>query len=134
MHLSLLLSQFTSHIRSCCKADSECVEQMLDYGRNDCVVLIGVERYSKMTRVMAEMAHETGCRLIVITDKITAYIANGADLVLLADFSFSFALNSFVGAMYVAETIAFEASRMLGIQPRARLQRLNKYLAELELY
>ena len=134
MHLSLLLSQFTNHISCCCKADSSCVEAMLDYGRNDCVVLIGVERYSKMTRVMAEMAREACCRLIVITDKITSSIANGADLVLLADFSSPYALNSFVGAMYVAETIAFEASRMLGIQPRTRLQRLNKYLAELELY
>ena len=72
--------------------------------------------------------------ICVYKHEATSSIANGADLVLLADFSSPYALNSFVGAMYVAETIAFEASRMLGIQPRTRLQRLNKYLAELELY
>ena len=133
-HLALLLTQLTSHVDCCCKADSSCVEKMLDFKQEDCVLLIGVERYSKMTKVMAEMAKEAGCRLIVITDKITSVIAAGADLVLLADFSSPYALNSFVGALFIAETIAFEASRLLGIQPRSRLHRMNRYLEELELF
>lgn len=133
-HLALLLSQLTGHVDCCCKADSCCVEKMMDYKKEDCVVLMGVERYSKMSLVMAEMAKESGCRLIVITDKITSPLAAGAELVLLADFSSPSAFNSFVGALFIAETIAFELSRLLGIQPRSRLHRMNRYLEELELF
>ena len=53
---------------------------------------------------------------------------------LLADFSSPSAFNSFVGALFIAETIAFELSRLLGIQPRSRLHRMNRYLEELELF
>lgn len=134
MHLGLLLSQYIEGVRYFSRADSNCVEAMLDCGAEDCVILAGVERYSKMTKVLAEMAREAGCRLIVLTDKITAGIAADADIVFLSEYASPTAMNSFLGAMYVVETIAFEVSRKLGVRPRVRLQRLNRYLSELQLY
>ena len=71
-HLGVLLSQYTRHVEYFCDADTRCVEKLLDYGPHDCVILLGAERYSRMTCVLAEMAHNAGCRLIVITDKLTA--------------------------------------------------------------
>ena len=70
-HLGTLLSQYTRHVEYFCDADTRCVEKLLDYGPHDCVILLGAERYSRMTCVLAEMAHNAGCRLIVITDKLT---------------------------------------------------------------
>ena len=70
-HLGVLLSQYTRHVEYFCDADTRCVEKLLDYGPHDCVILLGAERYSRMTCVLAEMAHNAGCRLIVITDKLT---------------------------------------------------------------
>ena len=70
-HLGTLLSQYTRHVEYFCDADTRCVEKLLDYGPHDCVILLGAERYSRMTCVLAEMAHDAGCRLIVITDKLT---------------------------------------------------------------
>lgn len=133
-HLGLLLSQFIKGVRFFSKADSGCVEAMLDCGREDCVILSGVERYSKMTVILSEMAREAGCRLIVLTDKITAPIAAGADVVFLAECASPSAMNSFLSAIYIVETLGFEVSRKLGVQPRRRLERLDKYLSQLQLY
>ena len=139
-----------------CDADTRCVEKLLDYGPHDCVILLGAERYSRMTCVLAEMAHDTGCRLIVITDKLTAPFAGDADIVLLADLSSPSPTNSYIGVNFlyltnspfwftydilarsyscmVIEAIAFEFSRTLGVYPQQRLSRLDAYLSELQLY
>lgn len=134
LHLGVTLSQLIENVSYLTQADSRCVEAVLDYSADDCIILAGAERYSRMTRVLSEMARENGCRIITITDKITAPIAKDADIVFLADFSSPIALNSYVGALYVAETIAIELSKKLGIRPRQRLSRMNKYLSELQLF
>lgn len=97
-------------------------------------ILLGAERYSRMTCVLAEMAHDTGCRLIVITDKLTAPFAGDADIVLLADLSSPSPTNSYIGVNFLIEAIAFEFSRTLGVYPQQRLSRLDAYLSELQLY
>ena len=107
---------------------------LLDYGPHDCVILLGAERYSRMTCVLAEMAHDAGCRLIVITDKLTAPFAGDADIVLLADLSSPSPTNSYIGVNFLIEAIAFEFSRTLGVYPQQRLSRLDAYLSELQLY
>ena len=98
------------------------------------VILLGAERYSRMTCVLAEMAHDAGCRLIVITDKLTAPFAGDADIVLLADLSSPSPTNSYIGVNFLIEAIAFEFSRTLGVYPQQRLSRLDAYLSELQLY
>ena len=110
------------------------LEKLLDYGPHDCVILLGAERYSRMTCVLAEMAHNAGCRLIVITDKLTAPFAGDADIVLLADLSSPTPTNSYIGVNFLIEVIAFEFSRTLGVYPQQRLSRLDAYLSELQLY
>ena len=133
-HLGVLLSQYTRHVEYFCDADTRCVEKLLDYGPHDCVILLGAERYSRMTCVLAEMAHNAGCRLIVITDKLTAPFAGDADIVLLADLSSPTPTNSYIGVNFLIEVIAFEFSRTLGVYPQQRLSRLDAYLSELQLY
>ena len=110
------------------------MEKLLDYGPHDCVILLGAERYSRMTCVLAEMAHDAGCRLIVITDKLTAPFAGDADIVLLADLSSPTPMHSYIGVTFLVETIGFEFSRTLGVYPQQRLSRLDAYLSELQLY
>lgn len=133
-HLGTLLSQYTRHVEYFCDADTRCVEKLLDYGPHDCVILLGAERYSRMTCVLAEMAHDAGCRLIVITDKLTAPFAGDADIVLLADLSSPSPTNSYIGVNFLIEAIAFEFIRTLGVYPQQRLSRLDAYLSELQLY
>ena len=133
-YMGVLLSQYLNRVTYYCDADTRCVEGLIDYGSQDCVVVFGAERYSRMSCVLAQIARDAHCRLIVITDKLTAPLAVGADIVLLADFTSPTAVNSYLGVNFLVEAIAFEVSRQLGVFPQQRLSRMDHYLSELRLY
>ena len=133
-YMGVLLSQYINRVTYYCDADTRCVEGLIDYGSQDCVVVFGAERYSRMSCVLAQIARDAHCRLIVITDKLTAPLAVGADIVLLADFTSPTAVNSYLGVNFLVEAIAFEVSRQLGVFPQQRLSRMDHYLSELRLY
>lgn len=133
-YMGVLLSQYLNRVTYYCDADTRCVEGLIDYGPQDCVVVFGAERYSRMSCVLAQIARDAHCRLIVITDKLTAPLAMGADIVLLADFTSPTAVNSYLGVNFLVEAIAFEVSRQLGVFPQQRLSRMDHYLSELHLY
>lgn len=71
-YMGVLLSQYINRVTYYCDADTRCVEGLIDYGSQDCVVVFGAERYSRMSCVLAQIARDAHCRLIVITDKLTA--------------------------------------------------------------
>ena len=79
-YMGVLLSQYINRVTYYCDADTRCVEGLIDYGSQDCVVVFGAERYSRMSCVLAQIARDAHCRLIVITDKLTAPLAVGADI------------------------------------------------------
>lgn len=133
-YMGVLLSQYTNRVAYYCDSDTHCIETLIDYGPQDCVVLFGSERYSRMSCVLAQVARDIHSHLIVITDKLTAPIAVGADIVFLADFSSLTAVNSYLGVNFIIEAIAFEVSRLLGVYPQQRLSRMDHYLSELHLY
>ncbi len=132
--LSTLLRQYLPHVECFTDLDTLCVEKMLDCRHRDCVVLLSVERYSKMSCLIAEMARESGSRLITIVDKITAPVSYQADLVLVSDFSSPLPINSFVATQFIAESIIFEISKLKGLSQEQRLSRLNEKLEKLDLY
>ena len=133
-YMGVLLSQYINRVTYYCDADTRCVEGLIDYGSQDCVAVFGAERYSRMSCVLDQIARDAHCRLIVITDKLTAPLAVGADIVLLADFTSPTAVNSYLGVNFLVEAIAFEVSRQLGVFPQQRLSRMDHYLSELHLY
>ena len=132
--LGVIISQYVQHVDYSGSADTACIEKVMDYGPNDCVILMGVERYSNMSCTLADIARENGSRLIAIVDKITAPIAYEANLVLISDFESPLAINSFIGTQLIIETIAFEMSKLTGISQKRRLSRLNDNLNKLGLY
>lgn len=132
--LGIMLHQYIPFVDYYDKVDTGCVEKAIDLGENDCMILLSVERYSKMSRTLAEIAREQGCRLISIVDKITAPVAYKADLVLLSEFSGPTAMNSFLATQFIIEAILFEISRISGTTQTARLLSLDKNLEKLELY
>lgn len=133
-YLGVLLSQYLAHVEYVSKADSSCLESFLSYGNKDCAVLIGTERYSKMTCTLADMARNTGCRIIAFVDKLTSPLAYHADAVLVADVSSPTAFNSYIGIFFLIEELSNELSRYADTATEERLQRLNSYLSKLELY
>lgn len=133
-YLGVLLAQYTGHVEYAVRADSSCVESVLDYGDSDCIVLIGMERYSKMACTLADMARENHCRLIAIVDKFTAPLAHHADVVLTCDAESLTPLNSYLGMFFLIEALSIELSRCRGVYTQTRLEHLNHYLTKLELY
>ena len=65
-YMGVLLSQYLNRVTYYCDADTRCVEGLIDYGSQDCVVVFGAERYSRMSCVLAQIARDAHCRLIVI--------------------------------------------------------------------
>ena len=133
-YLGVLLSQYIPHVEYAVSADSGCIETFLGYGEKDCAILIGTERYSKMTCTLADMARNAGCRLIAIVDKLTSPLAYHADEVLVADVSSPTAFNSYLGIFFLIEAISNELNRYSDTHTGERLQLLNSYLSKLELY
>ena len=133
-YLGVLLSQYIPHVEYAVSADSGCIETFLGYGEKDCAILIGTERYSKMTCILADMARNAGCRLIAIVDKLTSPLAYHADEVLVADVSSPTAFNSYLGIFFLIEAISNELNRYSDTHTGERLQLLNSYLSKLELY
>ncbi len=132
--LGILLHQYIPFVDFYDRVDTGCVEKAIDLGENDCMILLSVERYSKMSRTLAEIAREQGCCLISIVDKISAPVAYKADLVLLSEFSSPTAMNSFIATQFIIELIIFEIARLRGTAQQARLTYLDQSLDKLELY
>lgn len=134
IHFGVILAQYTSGVQYTNFADSKTIEAMLDMGPDDCVVIFGGERYSKMARVLADMARDAGCRLIVVTDKVTSPLAFHADVVFIADTASLSAMHSFSGVFFISEMIHGHVNKILGLHTTQRLTRLDKYLSEIELF
>lgn len=133
-YLGVLLAQYTGRVEYAARADSGCVETVLDYGEDDCVVLVGTERYSGMACVLADMARENRRRLVAIVDKATSPLAYHADVVLTCDTQGSTPFHSYLGIFFLIEALSAELSRCCGVYTRERLERLDRYLTKLELY
>ena len=133
-HLGTLLRQHINGVSVSAKADSDVIEKMLDYGPKDCVVIFCCERYSKMARTAAEMARECGSRLIVITDKVTSPVAYNADVVIVAYTENITVFHSFITLMFIVDIILTYISKKMGIQSKERFIRMDKYIAEMELF
>ncbi len=132
--LGVLLHQYIPFVDFYDRVDTGCVEKAIDLGKDDCMILLSVERYSKMTRTLAEIAIERGCRRIAIVDKLSAPAAYKADLVILSEFAGPTAMNSFIATQFIVELIIFEISRLRGTAQQARLSYLDQSLDKLELY
>jgi len=132
--LSILLHQYVPFVDLSNTSDTSCIEKAVDLTPDDCMILFSVERYSKMSCILAEIARENGCKLIVIVDKITAPVAYKSDLVLLSEFSSPLAINSFIATQFIVESIIFEVSKINGLIQQNRLRDINKNLEKLDLY
>ena len=91
--------------------DSSAYEMILDVSDQDCVIITSFPRYSRGAEIISAYVKDTGAKLIVLTDKATATVANGADILLTigsANISFN---NSYVVAQFIAELICADVLR-----------------------
>ncbi len=109
-------------------------DEAIDMGEKDILILFSLPRYSQNAAIVLEIAQKAHCRIVVLTDKITAPITAGAAKVIVNDIeSVSFA-NSIAGMVLSMEILISLISKISGQQGRERLKTLDKYMAKTGLY
>lgn len=107
---------------------------LADIGPDDALIVISFPRYNKQAKLAAQLAHEAGATVIVMTDTPTAPIVEFADhLILTAVDSLTF-FNSQVAPMFAAELLCSYICKIIGVENADRLKLVDKYTREMELF
>jgi len=122
------------NVIGCDRAESAAIEQIVDITPNDCILLYTFPRYSKINFVIMEMAKSKGAKVILITDRITTPLAAKADFVLRASVEGAGITVSYVVPMCLSEAILLLISKNMKKVDKKRLEFLDKFISEHELY
>jgi DNA-binding MurR/RpiR family transcriptional regulator len=120
-----LFAQNLPRVHPVLYADASPFEPLLDIDARDCAIIFSFPRYSGTAENISAFIKKSGARRIVISDKATAPIARGADILLtvgLNNLSFN---NSRVVAVFLAELISADITRKMN--PSEVNARLKKY-------
>ena len=107
---------------------------LLDINEDDVLIVISFPRYNKQAKLSAQLAHEAGATVIVITDTPTAPIAEYADHIILTAVDSLAFFNSQVGPMFAAEMLCSYVCKIVGAENEQRLKTVDKYTREMELF
>lgn len=102
-------------------------EQLLDVEAEDCLFLIDFNQYSLEVDRLGRFAKEKGAKIILLTDRPTAPLAQLADVLLLVDvYGISF-FNSNVAALFLLELLVAAIADRHDSEAEGRLDTLNPY-------
>lgn len=101
---------------------------------DDCVLIFSFPRYSELDLGAAKMAKEANAKVIIITDKATAPIAQYADVLLLVSVDSNAFFNSYTPVLFLAELICSQISRVKITSSKEKLERINKHISQFGLY
>ncbi|BDF34868.1 RpiR family transcriptional regulator [Lachnospiraceae bacterium] len=109
------------------------VDHMCNISKDDCVVAFSFPRYSSIDKISVMMAYEVGAKIIVVTDKPSALLAQYATVLFTVPVDSNTFFNSLVAPQFVAEALLDTIShKVKGIE--RRLKKIDKYLGELGNY
>ena len=108
-------------------------DHMCNICKDDCLIIFSFPRYSSVDRLTAQMAKESGARIIVITDKPSALLADYATTLITVPVDTNTFFNSMIGPQFIAEALLETIShKVRGIDKR--LKKIDRYLDELGNY
>ncbi len=102
------------------------LDQLLDVGKRDTVVLFDIRRYSSDLAAFAEHAAERGATIVLITDQWLSPISRVAAHVLPAHVAVPSIWDSSGGLILIVEAILAALARELGPKARDRLATIEK--------
>ncbi len=107
-------------------------DHMCNICKDDCLIIFSFPRYSSVDRLTAQMAKESA-RIIVITDKPSALLADYATTLITVPVDTNTFFNSMIGPQFIAEALLETIShKVRGIDKR--LKKIDRYLDELGNY
>ena len=110
------------------------IDHMCDITRQDAVILFSFPRYSEMDRQALQMAEDAGAKILVISDRPSAPLAQYADVLLTVDVDTNTFFNSYVGVELVMEILCAGLSRRMGDANAEKLQLIDRYIGRLGVY
>ncbi len=110
------------------------IDHMCDITRQDAVILFSFPRYSEMDRQALQMAEDAGAKILVISDRPSAPLAQYADVLLTVDVDTNTFFNSYVGVELVMEILCAGLSRRMGDANAEKLQLIDRYIGQLGVY
>lgn len=132
-YFSLYLKQMIPHVIMTNTASLTPIDHMCSISKEDCLILFSFPRYSSIDKVTAEIAQESGARIIIITDKPSSELAPFATVLLTVPVDSDAFFNSMVAAQFVAEAILDSISQKTkGIEKR--LRKIDQYLDKIGNY
>ena len=109
------------------------VDHLCNISKDDCLIMFSFPRYSSEDKICARMAREAGAKVIVVTDKPSALLAEYATVLFTVPVDSNAFFNCMVGPQFVAEAILETLShKAKGIEKR--LKKIDRYLGELGNY
>ena len=109
------------------------VDHLCNISKDDCLIMFSFPRYSSEDKICARMARESGAKIIVVTDKPSALLAEYATVLFTVPVDSNAFFNCLVGPQFVAEAILETLShKAKGIEKR--LKKIDRYLGELGNY
>ncbi len=129
----LYLKQMLPHVVMTNTSSISPIDHMCSITKDDCLVIFSFPRYSSIDEITAQMAYDTGAKIIVITDKPSALLAPYATCLFTVSVDSNAFFNSFIGPQFVAEALLeIISQKARGIEKR--LKRIDKYLGKLGNY
>ena len=109
------------------------IDHMCNINKEDCLIIFSFPRYSSVDEVTAQMAHDAGAKIIVVTDKPSALLAPYATVLFTVSVDSNSFFNSLVGPQFISEALLETIShKVKGVEKR--LKRIDKYLGKLGSY
>lgn len=125
----LYMKHMVDNVISTSQGSIHVVDHMCDIGSDDCVIAFSFPRYSEVDESALQMAHHVGAKIIVITDKQSALLAQYATVLFTVAVDSNTFFNSYTGVQFITEVLCNAISQSLGKSIEQRLTQIDKYLS-----
>ena len=133
-YMASKLLYLCSHVVSVTHADATAFETILDISSKDCLILYSFPRHTEICRLLMEIAHKQGAKIILVTDQYTSPLARLADLVLIAKVNGLGFTNSYTAPLSLSEVILLALSQHEDVQRSGRIDRIDTIMEQEKLY
>lgn len=130
----LLLKHMLPNVYSTNNSIANVIDHLSDIGPDDCVIVYSFPRYSKLDRLAVQMADDAGAKIVVVTDKRSALLAQYAEIVFTVDINSSAFFNSYVGVQCLMEMLCANINKKIGYSNEEKLKNIDKYINEMQVY
>lgn len=130
----LWLKHMLPNVFLCSDPAINVIDHIADIDENDCLILISFPRYSQMDLLAAQMAYDSGAKIILITDKATSPLARYASTLFTVNVDSNTFFNSYVAVVFVAEALCACISKKIGVSNADKLNKIDKYISQLGVY